>query len=139
MTENGSAEGPSQAWLDLLRDGRAAPSILLNVGMVLHGINIMIVSTIMPSVVIDIGGLSFYAWPSMIYMVGTIAGAACGEPTHSALHQRGAYMLAAAIFGVGAVLSATAPSMAMLIAGQLVQGFGGGRLTALAMVLVHTF
>ncbi len=139
MTKNGSAEGAPQTWLDLLRDGRAAPSILLNVGVVLHGINIMIVSTIMPSVVVDIGGLSFYAWPSMIYMVGSIAGAACGEPTLSALHQRGAYLLAAAIFGVGAVLSATAPSMAMLIAGQLVQGIGGGLLTALTMVLVHAF
>ena len=70
MTEISSAEGAPQTWLDLLRDGRAAPSILLNVGVVLHGINIMIVSTIMPSVVVDIGGLSFYAWPSMIYMVG---------------------------------------------------------------------
>ena len=125
-------------WLDLFRDGRAAYSILLNVGVILHAINILVISTIMPSVASELGGISLYAWPAMAYMVGTIAGAASGEPALSALHRRGAYVLAAVIFGIGALASAVAPSMSALIAGQLVQGFGGGLLTSLSMALVGT-
>lgn len=126
-------------WIGLLRDGRGRYTVLLNVGVVLHAINILAASTIMPSVVAEIGEISFYAWPAMLYMVGTIAGAACGEPALGALHQRGAYVAAGIIFGIGAAISALAPTMPVLIAGQLVQGFGGGLLTALSMALVHVF
>ena len=59
-------------WLDLFSDGRAAYTILLNLGISLHAIDIFIITTIMPTVVEDIGGISYYAWTSMLYMVGTI-------------------------------------------------------------------
>jgi MFS family permease len=125
------------SWMALFQDGRAKYTALLNIGVLLHAINILVVSTVMPSIVEDIGGLPYYAWPSMLYMVGTITGAACGEPAMAALHQRSAYVFAAVIFGIGAAITALAPNMAMLITGQLVQGFGGGLLTALSMAIIR--
>ena len=121
----------------LLQDGRAKYTALLNIGVLLHAINMLVVSTIMPWIVEDIGGLPFYAWPSMLYMVGTITGAACGEPAMAALQQRSAYIFAALVFGLGAAITALAPNMTVLIAGQMVQGFGGGLLTALSMAIVR--
>jgi MFS family permease len=125
--------------MDLVRDGRAPHTVLLNVGVCLHAINVMMVSTVMPSIVAEIGGATLYAWPSMLYMVGTIAGAACGEPVFAAMGRRGAYILAAVVFGIGAAISGLSPAMSVLIAGQAIQGFGGGLLVALSMALVSAY
>ena len=138
MPEEASQTDAPPSWMALLRDGRAKYTALLNIGVLLHAINMLVVSTVMPSVVDEIGGLSYYAWPSMLYMVGTITGAACGEPAMAALQQRSAYVFAAVIFGLGAAITALAPNMPVLIAGQLVQGFGGGLLTALSMAIVRS-
>jgi MFS family permease len=137
MLQDGPDPASPSNWKALLRGGRAKYSVLLNFGVLLHAINLLVVSTVMPSVVADIGGLPYYAWPSMLYMVGTVTGAACGEPALAALQRRNAYVLAAALVGTGAVITATAPSMPVVIAGQLVQGFGGGLLTALSMAIVR--
>lgn len=139
MAEADSGGRVEAGWMELLRDGRAPYTILLNVGVCLHAINVMMVSTVMPSVVAEIGGASLYAWPSMLYMVGTITGAACGEPIFAALGRRRAYVLAAIVFGIGAVVGGLTPTMSVLIAGQAIQGFGGGLLVALSMALISTF
>ena len=64
------------SWMELLQGGRAPYTILLNLGIGLHALDVFVVVTIMPSVVADIGGVSFCTWTSMLYMVGSICGAA---------------------------------------------------------------
>ena len=54
----GSKGHKSAQWLDLFREGRAPYTILLNLGIALHAIDIFIITTIMPTVVEDIGGIS---------------------------------------------------------------------------------
>ncbi len=130
---------PAAAAMDLFRDGRAGPTILLNLGVSFHAVNIFVITTVMPSVVDDIGGMALYAWPAMLYMVGTIIGAACGEPVLGGLGRRGAFVAASAVFGLGAAACASAPSMPVLLAAHLVQGLGGGLLISLSMALVGTF
>ncbi len=139
MIEDASAAAPGASTIDLFRDGRAGPTILLNLGVSFHAVNVFIITTVMPSVVDDIGGVALYAWPAMLYMVGTITGAACGEPVLAAVGRRTSFVVAAAVFAVGAAGSASAPSMAMLLVAHLVQGFGGGLLVSLSMALVGTF
>ena len=125
MVEDAAA-APRPATIDLFRDGRAGPTILL-------------ITTVMPSVVDDIGGVALYAWPAMLYMVGTIVGATCGEPVLAAFGRRGAFVAAAAVFGIGAAGCASAPTMLVLLVTHLVQGFGGGLLISLSMALVGSF
>lgn len=48
-------------WSDLFSGKNAAFAIALSGGVVLHAINIYIATTILPSVVLDIDGLSLYA------------------------------------------------------------------------------
>ena len=72
-TENNSTHEKA-GWLDLFRDGRAPYTVLLNLGISLHAIDIFIITTIMPTVVEDIGGISYYAWTSMLYMVEPLWG-----------------------------------------------------------------
>ena len=71
------AAPPTQAgWGDLLAGRNAAYSIVLAGGVTLHAVNIFIVTTILPSVVGDIGGLEYYAWATTLFVVASILGAA---------------------------------------------------------------
>ncbi len=47
-------------WADLFSGKNGASAIALSLGVALHAINILVATTILPSVVQDIGGLSLY-------------------------------------------------------------------------------
>jgi MFS family permease len=121
---------------DLLRGGRAPVTVTLALGIALHAMDVFLVATVMPSVVADIGGVRFYAWVSMLYMVGSIVGAASSGPLRSAYGPRHAYVLAGAVFLAGSLACAAAPRMELLLATRAVQGFGGGLIVAQSMALV---
>ena len=75
-TGTGNAAADQKAgWADLFRGGRGTYTVLLNLGVGIHALDIFIITTVMPSVVDDIGGHAWYTWPTMIYMVGSIMGA----------------------------------------------------------------
>lgn len=124
-------------WLALLREGRGLTTIILNLAIGLHAIDVFVISTVMPAVVAEIGGAAFYAWPTMLYMVATIVGAASGGPVKAALGARRGYSLAGLVFLLGSAGCAASPSMAMLLVARLVQGFGGGLLLSQSMSLVR--
>ena len=131
MAQNPNTAGADRlVWRDLFRDGRGMTTFILNLGVLLHAIVLLLISTVMPSVVEDIGGLPYYAWVTMLYMLSSIIGAACGGPVAAKLGSRHAYALAGAIFLVALVGCALAPNMAVLLFARTVQGFGGGLLNA---------
>ncbi|MDR2325363.1 MAG: MFS transporter [Acidovorax sp.] len=112
-------------------------ALALTGGVALHAINVHIVTTVLPSVVADIGGLDWYAWSTTLFVVASIIGAALSVRFLAALGPRGAYLLALALFVVGSVACAGAPSMAWMLAGRSVQGLGGGMLAALSYALIR--
>ena len=132
-----TVEAPRAGWLDLLRGGRGVFTVLLNLAVILHGVNTFVLSTVMPSVIADIGGAAYYAWPAMVYLIGTILGASGGTPVRAALGRRQGYVASGVVFVIGSAIAALAPGMAVLLAGQLLQGFGGGLLLSQSMALVR--
>ena len=64
--------------------------------------------------------------------------ATCTGYLTSILGARTVFCTGAAIFGLGALTCALAPTMGQVVAGRFVQGFGGGLLTAMAYVLVRS-
>jgi MFS family permease len=106
-------------------------------GVTLHAVNIYLVTTILPSVVRDIGGLDYYAWSTTLFIVASILGAALSTQLLRRAGPRGAYAAAAVIFALGTLLCALAPSMPVLLGGRFVQGIGGGFLYALAYTVTR--
>ncbi len=49
-------------WSELVRGGNAARVGVVGGGMAMHALNTFIVTTILPSIVRDIGGLEYLAW-----------------------------------------------------------------------------
>ncbi len=123
MTDQSPSENTAIAkkagWLDLFRGGLGPYTILLNLGIALHAIDIFVITTIMPTVVADIGGISFYAWTSMLYMVGTIIGSAAGGYFRARLGTRG-YVWGGLILLVGTIACAIPPDMGTLLAARVV-------------------
>lgn len=132
-----SPETPPPTWLSLFVGRNGALSFVLGGGLAVHAVSVFVVATILPSVVGEIGGLAYYAWTSMLFVVGSISGSALAA---SLLERRGArvsYRIALALFIAGSLICAVAPAMWILLAGRLLQGFGGGMLPALGYASIR--
>lgn len=124
-------------WGELLSGKNAVYALALAGGVTLHAVNIYIATTVMPSVIADIGGLDFYAWATTLFVVASILGAALTAKLLKGAGPRGAYVVASLLFGGGTLICSLAPSMPVMLVGRGVQGLGGGFLYALAYGLTR--
>ena len=115
-------------WLPLL-------AVLLG-GVLLHSMNVLMLATVLPSIVEEVGGAALMSWPTTAFLASSIVAATCTGHLTARVGARGAFCAGALVFGVGALVCALAPSMGVVVAGRFVQGFGGGVLSAMAYVLV---
>lgn len=136
MSERGDA-GPAEAtWKDLMVGGHLPVFLVLCLGIWLHAADSLLVATVMPSAVGEIGGVPYISWTIALYQLGSIvAGAATGLAAVR-FGLRNAMVLAAFIYAIGCVASALAPDMAVMLIGRGLQGIGGGFLLALAYVAI---
>ncbi|KVD74030.1 MFS transporter [Burkholderia sp. ABCPW 14] len=125
------------SWGELLSGRNGLRSIALAGGVALHAINIYIATTILPSVVRDIGGLEYYAWNTTLFMAASIIGAPLSANVLSRFGPRAAYLVALVVFCAGTLACAGAKDMPWMLVGRFAQGFGGGILFALSYALIR--
>jgi MFS family permease len=94
------------------------------------------VATVMPATAADLGGLSLYGWAFSAFLLTNLVGivVAGGESDRRGPAQP--LMVGVSLFAIGLVVGGLAPSMAVLIAGRSLQGFGGGVIGSVAYVAV---
>ena len=137
MTEAGDhGEDEPGRWREIFTGRLGVYTLILNLGMALFAINHFVVSTIMPTVVADLGGLDFYTWAFSLFAVGSIIGAASAGPVSDAFGMRQVYAGAGLLMAVGLAGNALAWDMPSVVAFRLVQGIGGGAVASLAYGLV---
>lgn len=137
LTEaQGASDREAGSWAEMFRGRYAAYTFILNLGMTLFAINMFVVTTIMPTVVRDLGGLSYYAWSFSLFAVGAIVGSASAGPLRDAFGARRAYAGAGLVLAVGLTGAALAHDMPTLVFWRLVQGVGGGAVASQAYGLV---
>ena len=66
-TVNETPPEEGTGWADMFRGKRGVYTVLLNVGIGVHAIDVFVITTVMPAVVAEIGGVEFYAWTTMLY------------------------------------------------------------------------
>lgn len=120
------------SWSELLRGRNGLRSLALAGGVALHATNIFIVTTILPTVVQDIGGLDYYAWNTTLFVVASILGSAGSSAIMDRLGLRNTFLLAMLVFALGTIMCGLAGSMPALLAGRTVQGLGGGMLLSMS-------
>jgi len=124
-------------WSALLEARWFSALAVLVGGVLLHSMNVLMLATVLPSVVDDIGGATLLSWTSTAYLASSIVAATCTGYLTSSMGARNTFCIGALVFGLGAIFCALAPSMALIVIGRFVQGFGGGLLAAIAYVLVR--
>jgi len=116
-------------WRDLFQTGGLALFVIFG-GTSLQALEAFIASAMLPTVVADIGGLELFAWNTTVFIVASIVATLFAAVRPKSIGPRGGYMIAAAAFAAGSLACGLAPSMEVLLAGRLVQGFGAGLLIA---------
>lgn len=118
----------------------AAGRRALKVGLVsivtLVAFESLAVTTILPEVERDLGGIAWYGWVTAAFFFGTMIGIVfAGEQAD----RRGAgppYLLGLVLFAVGLLVCGFAPGMPVLVAGRFIQGFGAGVVPAIGYVAI---
>lgn len=124
-------------WGDLLGRKHGLTALALTGAVAMHAINVHIVTTVLPSVVQEIGGLQWYAWNTTLFVVGSIIGAALSVRMLGATSARTSMVGALLVFALGTLLCASAGSMPSLLLGRTIQGLGGGTVGALSYTLIR--
>jgi MFS family permease len=122
--------------MEIFRGRLGLYTLLLNFGILFFGIDGFLVNTLMPTIVADIGGVAYYAWATMLFVVGAIVGSAGYGPLRARIGGRKSLVLGGVVFTLAALASSIAPHMAALLAARLFQGLGGGVIVAGAMAFV---
>lgn len=95
-----------------------------------------IVSTALPTIAADLGGLDQLSWIVTAYLLTATITLPMYGKISDLYGRRPVYQVSLLLFIGGSVASAAAQSMGQLIAARAVQGAGGGGLTSLAMIIV---
>lgn len=130
-------DNTDNSWKSLLSGSNGIKAISLAGGVGLHAVNVFLATTILPSVVRDIGGLAFFSWNTTLFVVASIVGSVLSARWLSLRGPKRAYQLSIALFVVGTLCCTLAPTMAVMLLGRSIQGFGGGLLFALSYSMIR--
>ena len=124
------------SWRALFAEGGIAITIFVG-GVGLQAMEVFIGSSMLPTVVAEIGGLELFAWNTTLFIIASILATLFAGARPASIGPRGAYLIAAAAFGLGSLVCGLAPSMLVLLAGRIVQGFGAGLLIAMTLTMLR--
>jgi len=112
----------------------------LTVGLVLTitlvAAEALAVSTAMPIVAKDLGGLELYGLVFSAFLVGSLVGIVIAGSLIDRVGVVTPFLVGLALFAVGLALGGAAVSMPMLIGARLIQGIGGGAIPPIAYVAI---
>jgi len=133
MLQDSAREG----WRSLLKREWIPTLAVLLGGVLLQSMNVLMLTTVLPSIVGELGGVAMLSWPTTAFLASSIVAASCAGMLAAAIGARAAYCLGVTTFGLGALLCSLAPTMGWVVAGRFIQGFGGGLEVAVAYVVVR--
>ncbi|CAG8972408.1 hypothetical protein HYALB_00007162 [Hymenoscyphus albidus] len=99
-------------------------------------LNATILSTLVPTIVRDIGGGQKYIWIVSSYTIASTAILPLGGQLSNIFGRRGPMLFCLAMFILGSGLCGGSNSIEMLIAARIIQGIGGGGIMMLLEVII---
>ncbi|MEW2529430.1 MFS transporter [Streptomyces sp. NPDC047071] len=108
----------------------------LLLGMLLAALDQTIVSTALPTIVSDLGGMEHLSWVVTAYLLAATAATPLWGKLGDQYGRKKLFQTAIVIFLAGSALCGAAQNMSELIAFRALQGLGGGGLMVLSMAIV---
>jgi MFS family permease len=124
---------PASGWREVFegRRGRLTAGLLVLEALV--AVQSLIVATILPDVRRDLGMVHLYGLAFTAMSLATIASIPVVGRAVDRFGTKAVLVPVLTFFAAGLLVSATAPAMPVLLAGQFLQGIGGGGLYALSL------
>jgi len=128
---------PAARIRDLFRRPRIGATALLGAAIGIEALEFYVTTSLMPSMVRDIGGLSLLAWTTSLFVAAIVLGSigVVVRPKRMNLNQ--VYIAGALIFAVGCLIIGLAPNMIVVLVGRFVQGFGAGLLATMGYSFIR--
>ena len=120
----------------LLAPERRALTVGLVLTVTLVASEALAVVTIMPLVTRDLGGLRLYGWVFSAFLLGSIIGIVAAGRQADRSGPATPFVAGLVLFAAGLAVAGSAPTMAVLVAGRLLQGLGAGAVPAVAYVAI---
>ncbi|SOD86917.1 MDR family MFS transporter [Streptomyces sp. Ag109_G2-15] len=108
----------------------------LLLGLLLAALDQTIVSTALPTIVSDLGGLEHLSWVVTAYLLASTAATPLWGKLGDQYGRKRLFQTAIVIFLIGSALCGMAQNMGELIGFRALQGLGGGGLIVLSMAIV---
>jgi len=108
----------------------------LMTGMLLAALDQTIVSTALPTIVGDLGGLEHLSWVVTAYLLASTASTPLYGKISDLYGRKPVFRFAIIVFLIGSALAGLSTQMWQLIAARGVQGLGAGGLMALAFAII---
>src|SRR3954469_13247349 len=108
----------------------------LMLGMFLAALDQTIVSTALPTIVGDLGGINHLSWVVTSYLVATTASTPLYGKLGDLYGRRRLFTIPIVIFMIGSALSGASQTLGELIAFRAVQGVGAGGLMVGAQAII---
>ncbi len=105
----------------------------------LSALDTSILSTVMPTIVYELGGLSLYSWVFAVYMVMTAVSMPVWGKLADSLGKEKLFITAVTLFLMGSVLCGLSRSMVQLIVFRGVQGIGSGGLSSVPFAMISMY
>src|SRR3954468_15497826 len=125
-----SAAGRSGIWSSTHRS--------LTIGLVLTvsgaAFEALAVATILPATIKDLGGLALYGWAFSAFMLANLIGSTIAGAEADRQGPARPFIAGITAFVIGLIVVGLAPSMAVVIFGRAVQGFGAGVISSVAYI-----
>ncbi|WP_066955443.1 MDR family MFS transporter [Streptomyces lushanensis] len=122
-------------------DSQKPPTVLVAIcallmGLLVASLDQTIVSTALPTIVSDLGGLEHLSWVVTAYLLASTAATPLWGKLGDLYGRKRLFQIAIVIFLIGSALCGISQNMPQLIAFRAVQGLGGGGLIVLSMAIV---
>jgi EmrB/QacA subfamily drug resistance transporter len=108
----------------------------LMAGMFLAALDQTIVSTALPTIVGELGGIDSYPWVVTAYLLASTASTPLYGRISDLYGRRPVYLFSIGVFLLGSLLAGLARDMPQLIATRAIQGLGAGGLLTLAFTVI---
>jgi MFS family permease len=94
------------------------------------------VPTVLPAALDELGGLQLYGWAFAGFWLANLVGITVAGHEADRRGPLTPFLAGVALFAAGLAIAAAAPSMAVVVAGRVVQGLGGGAIASIIYVVI---
>lgn len=129
----------SPSYLHLFQQGRTPLSLAILSAVTLVALDVLIVNTVLPTILRELGGIELYAWAVGAYSLGNFMTIPLFSVLVSKSGGRVSLFFSIGIFLAGACIAALAPTMHWVVGGRFLQGLGAGGFFAIPFALITRF